>query len=306
MQKIKHNDQEVIKYYSDFIADIMNDKDKALIYRSRLNDMECMRLAYDETNLLNIDLNVLSQTDEYQYIVISAQPEKIGNITNISLGVCTLFGYTKSELIGKNIEVLMPEVFQKYHKRILLSKINDYRKNTMTAQQLAKNYKPVFKEIFSFAKNKSRYLIPVNMKVAFIPNEERNDNNFIGKITLDTFNMGISTLTQSSYVLVNQNFIIQNFTANSVSSLGLNSSSINNGQMEILKYIKEFQDEFLKVDMEDKSPEQLMTIKRNIVANKFKNIVPVTWRQYENVKNKNSNMSEVISNYIILHYIKLY
>ncbi len=163
MQKIKSNDQEAIKIYSDFLSDILNDKDKAAVFRSRLNEMEGNKSSYDELNFLNVDLNILSQSDEYQYIIISGQPEKIGLITNISLGVCTLFGYTKSELIGKNIEYLMPEMYQKHHKNILLNRINDYRKNTMTAQQLAKNYKPVFKEIFSFGKNKSRYLIPLNL-----------------------------------------------------------------------------------------------------------------------------------------------
>jgi len=300
MQKIKSNDQEAIKIYSDFLSDILNDKDKAAVFRSRLNEMEGNKSSYDELNFLNVDLNILSQSDEYQYIIISGQPEKIGLITNISLGVCTLFGYTKSELIGKNIEYLMPEMYQKHHKNILLNRINDYRKNTMTAQQLAKNYKPVFKEIFSFGKNKSRYLIPLNLKVAFIPNEERSDNCFIAKLGLETFNIGLSQLTQTCCVLVNQNFIIQNFTANTVSMLGLNSTSINNGSMDILKFIKEFQDELVKIDFDDRSPYQVLQIKRNIVANKFKNISPVTWRQYDNVKNKSCNMSENISNSISL------
>lgn len=296
MQKIKLNDQEVIKIYSDFLADILNDKDKAALYRSRLNEMEGIKSSYDDANLINVDINILSQSDEYQYIIISAQPEKLGIITNISLGVCTLFGYSKAELIGKNVEYLMPEVYHKHHRNILLSKINDYRKNTMTAQQLAKNFKPVFKEIFSFGKNKSRYLVPINVKVAFVPNEEKNDSNFVAKLVSDNFNSVAGQLTQSCCVLVNNNFIIQNFTANSVSMLGLNSNSINNGTMEILKFIKEFQDEYAKTDFDDKSPDQLLNMKRNIVANRFKNIQPVTWRQYENIKNKNSNMSELISN----------
>jgi len=306
MQKIKHNDQEALKIYSDFLSDILNDKEKASIFRSRLNEMEGNRATFDDINLLNVDLNALSQSDEYQYIIISAQPEKLGMITNISLGVCTLFGYTKSELIGKNIEYLMPEMYQKHHKSILLSKINDHRKNTMSIQQLAKSYKPIFKEFFSFGKNKSRYLIPINFQVAYIPNEERNDSSFVAKLAIETFSLGVGQLTQTACVLVNQNFIIQNFTANSVSLLGLNSNSINNGTMEILKFLKEFQEEYSKIDFDDKSPEQLLYMKRNIISNKFKNVRPVTWRQYENVKNKNSNMSEVNSNIFYKYILNLY
>jgi len=295
MQKIKHNDQEAIRIYSDFLADILNDKEKATLYRSRLTEIEGTKSNYDDINLFNSDINALSQSDEYQYIIISAQPEKLGIINNISLGICTLFGYAKTELVGKQIDYLMPEVYHKYHRNILLRKINDYRKNTMTAQQLAKNFKPVFKEVFSFGKNKSRYLIPLNLKVAYFPNEEKNDSNFVAKVVLENFN-SIGHMMQSCCVLVNSNFIIQNFTANSVSMLGLNSNSINNGTMEILKYIKEFQEEFVKIEYDNKSPEQILIIKREIVAKKFKNIQPVTWRQYQNVKNKSRCISDLTSN----------
>ena len=104
MQKIKHNDQEVIKYYSDFLSDILNNKEKSQSYKSRLTELEGDKLENEDINFLSGDSNVFSQNDDCQYIIISAQPEKIGIIRNLSLGICTLFGYTKSELIGKNIE----------------------------------------------------------------------------------------------------------------------------------------------------------------------------------------------------------
>ena len=189
----------------------------------------------------------------------------------------------------------MPDVFQKHHRNILMSKINDHRKNTLTIQQSVNNFKPIYKDIFSFGKNKSRYLVPVNFKVTFMPNDEDNNSVFVSKLMLDVFNMGVGQFTQSCCVLVNDFFIIQNFTANSVSILGLSSKSINNGTMDILKFIKEFQEEYMKVDFDDKSVDQLVNVKRNIVMSKFKKVMPITWRQYESMKNKNSSMSEINS-----------
>jgi len=296
MQKLKHNDQEVIRYYADFLSDILNDKEKANNYKSRLNEIEGAKQNYDDMNLLNIDVNALSSSDEYQYIIISAQPDKIGVITNISLGVCTLFGYTRNEIIGKNIEFIMPEIYHKHHKNILLNKINDYRKNNFIGAQISKNYKPVFKDIYSFGKNKSRYLIPVNFKVAYLPNDEQNDSVFVAKIATETFNMGVNQQTQTCYVLANPYFVIQNFTANSVSTLGLNSNAINNGTMEILKFIKEFGEEFIKLDLEDKTPEQILAYKKFIVNNKFKNTMPITWKMFENSKGKSSMLPSELNN----------
>lgn len=296
MQKLKHNDQEVIRCYADFLYDILNDKEKASSFKSRLNEIEGAKQNYDDMNLLNIDVNALSSSDEYQYVILSAQPDKLGIITNISLGVCTLFGYARSEIIGKNIEFIMPEVYHRYHKNILLNKINDYRKNNFTGLQSAKSYKPVFKDIYSFGKNKSRYLIPLNFKVAYIPNDEQNDSVFVAKITSDTFNMGVSQQAQTCYVLVNQVFVIQSFTANSVSTLGLNSNAINNGTMDILKFIKEFGEEFSKLDLEDKTPEQIVGLKKLIIANKFKSSIPITWKMYENGKGKSSMLQSELNN----------
>ena len=303
MQKLKHNDQEVIRYYADFLYDILNDKEKANSYKSRLNEIEGAKQNYDDMNLLNVDINALSTSDEYQYIIISAQQEKLGIISNISLGVCMLFGYTRNEIVGKNIEFLMPEIYHKHHKNILLNKINDYRKNNFASAHAAKNYKPIFKDIYSFGKNKSRYLIPVNFKVAFIPNDEQNDSVFVAKIATDTFNMGVSQQSQTCYVLVNHNFVIQNFTANSVSTLGLNSNAINNGSMDILKFIREFQEEFCKLDLDEKTPEQIMVYKKLIVSSKFKNTIPITWRLYENLKNKSSVMSDINQSNIYFKFL---
>ncbi len=288
MQKLKHNDQEVIRYYSDFLFDILNDKEKGAQFKSRLNELDGTKQNYDEVNLMNIDINALQSSDEYQYVIMSAQPEKMGTISNISLGLCSMFGYTRSEIIGKNIEAVMPEVLHKGHKKMLAEKINDYKKIAMNAQA-SKNFKPNFKDVNSFGKNKSRYLVPFAFKVTYVPNNESNDSVFLGKVSQDVYNVGTNTNSQQvCYILTNVGLIIQNFTANAINILGLNSNAINNGNMEITRFIKEFQEEFIKfnIDMEDKSPEQLLMIKRHVLMSKFRNAGPITWRKLEDAKSR--------------------
>jgi hypothetical protein len=289
MQKLKHNDQEVIRYYSDFLNDILNDKEKASLHRSRLNEIENAKQNYDDVNLMNIDINSLQASDEYQFVIISAQPEKFGLVTNISLGLCSMFGYTRSELIGKNIEFVMPEIFHKNHKIMLMEKINDYKKITMSVQNTV-NYKPIFKDIKSFGKNKSRYLVPFNFKVTFIPNNEQNDSVFLAKISTDVYNSGPSQNQQSCYILTNNSFIIQNFTTNAINILGMNSNAMNNGNKEITKFIKEFQEEFLKynLDIEEKSVDHILNIKRHIIMNKFKEPTQIIWRRVDEMNKTKS------------------
>ena len=290
MQKLRHNDQEVIRYYADFLNDILNDKEKASNYKSRLNEIDSGKQNSDDMNMVNNDVNALSQSDEYQFIIISAQMDKLGIISNLSLGICSLLGYSRGELIGKNVETIMPEIYHKYHKTILMNKLNNHKKDNMISQQNNKNYKPTFKDVNGFGKNKSRYLVPTSFKVAYLPNEEQNDSFFLAKMATETFDCS-NQQNQSCFVLVGPNFIIQNFTANSVSALGLNSNSINNITMEIIKFIKEYQDEYYKLDLEDKNYDQLLIIKRTLLMTKFKDGVDITWRMYDPNRNK-SNLSE--------------
>ena len=70
MQKLRHNDQEAIRLYAEFLNDILNDKEKSLNNKNRLNEIEGTKHNYEE-NLLNFDFNNLSISDEYQYIFIS-------------------------------------------------------------------------------------------------------------------------------------------------------------------------------------------------------------------------------------------
>jgi hypothetical protein len=281
MQKIKQNDQEVIRYYSDFLNDILNDKEKASQYKSRLSEIEGAKQNYDDINLFNVDVNALASSDEYQYIIISAQPEKFMIITNVSLGICSMFGYTRQELIGKNVDIIMPEIYHKSHKQSLLNKINDHKKSTMNIQNV-RNFKPTFREIKGFGKNKSRYLIPFTFKVTLVPSNEQNDAVFLAKISQDLFNIGNSQNQQICFILTNNFFIIQNFTANALNLLGMNSNAINNGNMEILKFIKEFNEELIKHSMdEEKTTEEIMNIKRKIISSKFKKPTPIVWKKAE-------------------------
>jgi PAS domain-containing protein len=296
MQKLKQNDQEVIRLYSDFLNDILNDKEKSNSYRSRLNEIEGAKQNYDDLNLINNDINALSSTDEYQYIVVSAQPEKFGTITNISLGICSIFGYTKAEILGKNIEALMPEQFHGPHRLLLTEKLNDYKKASINAQ-VTKNYKPTFKDITTFGKNKSRYLVLFNFKVAFLPNTEQDDSVFIAKVNQDVYNLGNSQVNQNCcYILTNTSFIIQNFTANSINILGMNSTAINNNTMEITKFIKNFIDEINKILPEhERTPEQVLAAKKVIINQKYRSPNIIIWskKTEDTSRFRSSNLSDL-------------
>lgn len=261
MQKLKHNDELVIRLYSDFLLDILNEKEKGLYYKNRLNEIEGSGEDLQVQGEKNLDLDHLL-SDDFQYIMISAEVEKPNIIKKVTTGICSLFGYAKDELIGQPIDILMPEQYQKLHKKILMNKIDEYKKlfaNNLHSKH-KKAFKSTYKEIFGVAKNKSKYLIPINIKSNLITSADQSEIYFIGKITKvisnnnlnlmanniymnnnSLANLGngtnITTTDSVCYVLTDNNFILQNFSPNSIFLMGLKAKY--NGNLDITRHIKE-------------------------------------------------------------------
>lgn len=249
--KIKKNDYTIFKLYESYVKNILNNKEKYEKYynfsKNLTNDSNTNR----DIDYTNYDLKIINKTDEYRYLIISANDNNRGIIMNMSLSICATFGYHKDEIIGKNMNTLIPDIYHKIHDQIF----NDKTDKTKTEffENLSKkiNYKPNVLEFCGFGKNKSRYLIPLDFKIFFIQTEE-SDLVYV----VDIMHQNISNIDFDDYskdnnnqiycILTDNNLIIQTFTSNCVEHLGLNSNVICSNY-DITNFIKEFNDELATI-----------------------------------------------------------
>ena len=283
MQKIKNNDYDAIKIYSDFINDILNDKGKGLKYKLMLNELGDIIDVPSSNEFDSNSLNTLNLNDKYQYIIASGNEDNFGIITNISLSVTQIFGFEYGELIGKNVDIIIPEIFHKEHKKVLKNCVNEFKRKYI--EESTHNKKEP-KEIITFGRNKSKYLIELNLKATLI-HTENHEIYFAASISKEhvfyhTNNINTINKEQTCYIMTNNKLIIQNFSANAISYLGLNSGVINNN-VEITYLIKQFYEDFLRAAVENGqlTPEQKLCLKKNILNKKFKNPVNIIWRKTE-------------------------
>jgi len=269
MLKYKSNDEEALRMYTDFLTEILNDKEKAAIYKNKLSELEKDKNLNVEIQNTNFDVKNLPTNDEFQYIILSAEQNHIGLITKVSTGICSIFGYTKSEIIGKNLEAIMPDLYHKHHRNILQNSINEYKKNF--GKNL--NKKPTFREISVFCKNHSKFLVQLDLKVALLANQDQSEIYFIAKVNPDStlYHLNSKKSNNICYILTNKKFIVQNFTVNSINILGLQSSSM--GTMDLSKMIKDFTDDNL--DGEEKENHHKG---RFDVINKYRTPTNIVWR----------------------------
>ncbi len=248
MEKLKYNDELVLTFYADFYQDILNDKSQAEYYKGRLRDIKGEG---GQEVLTNNDPGDTSN-ENIDYIHLAAEGSQIGKITACSPNFCSLLGYTPNELIGKNIDFIMPEIFHSYHEKLLIEKASRFK--TQMTQNVRSgftgNQKSNYKEIFVIAKNKLNQAVPLSMKVTVYYKHEFNELFFIGRLynqeLYENFNAknpipGVPPIINFNmkvcYVLTNLDFIVQYYTANANTFLGFKVGS--NGNVDITKNITE-------------------------------------------------------------------
>ena len=269
LYRVKNDDIKVLNLYIGFLKNVLNNKNKYNEYKNIITSLSNVDKIQDkEIDYSNFDLKTLNNSDEYKYIIISAEEENLGIILNLSLNICQIFGYNKNELIGKNINILIPEIFHKQFEVFLIQTTNNIKTKFYETLSYKKEYYPEFIELFIHGRSKSKYLVPLYIKFYFAQTEESEHIYIIHLILEDCFTINktknnfslnrLNTINTTkevrSYnyccVLTDYYFNIQSFTPNCQELLGLNSDTLN-ANIDITKFIEQFKEELDKMILEE-------------------------------------------------------
>jgi len=106
LQKINQHNTKAMRLYGKFLIEIINDKEAGdgLLEKAR--------------TIMNVNTNKKTgnfggagddyTNDAIPTVHVSGDTEKFGVITGINLAAASLFGYNKTELINRKVNVLMP------------------------------------------------------------------------------------------------------------------------------------------------------------------------------------------------------
>ena len=292
MEKLKYNNEEVLKLYADFYQDILNNKSQAEYYRGRLRDIQ------GEGGLEIINSNDPTDTsnENIDYIFLAGEGSQIGKIVKCSPNFCAILGYTPDELIGKNVDFIMPEIFHSYHQKLLVEKASRF-KTQMTQNVrsgLTGSQKSNFKELFVIAKNKQNQAVPLSLKITLIYEHVFNELFFIGRLyneeMYENFSMqnpspGVPPIINFNmkvcFVLTNLDFIVQYYTPNASNFLGFKMGS--SGNVDITKNITEFNN--------DDNLEMKHLSKGEILCKRYAQPKMIIWKTLLNDEASNENMN---------------
>ena len=244
---IQTNNIEINKLYTEFVEGVLNDEDKLEKFQNNSKISFNSFIKIHEKDFTNFDIEILNDKGCQSYMILSSEKDQFGKIIDISLNALKIFGYSKPELIGQHINILIPKIFHKVHDIILRQQNEKNRIKFFDEINEKKVYFPEFikKELFGISKMK--FLIELFLNIYFVKTEE---NKLVYIIIIENYNpLKIDLINNSNNnskccVLTDENFLIQTFTPNCLEMLNLDYSDINSN-FNIINYIKQFQDDYL-------------------------------------------------------------
>jgi hypothetical protein len=118
MQQIKPKDKESLQLFGYFLIDILNENELGHNYLDKSNTMISYGL-----NIKLFDNNLLRLSEDGSPVLVSAPGIEENNliITQTTNSVTKLFGYKKEDLIGKDVNILLPEEIRIYHNEAIVN-----------------------------------------------------------------------------------------------------------------------------------------------------------------------------------------
>ena len=329
---IQTYNNEIIKLYSEFVEGILCDKEK---FEKCQNDS---KLTYStiidihERDFSNYDIEILKEKINLPYMIVSTHKGELGKIIDISMNTLKIFGYTKHELIGKHINILIPKLFHKIHNIIFVKENEKLKIKFFDKLNKKKLYYPDFIKKETYGITKMKFLIELILNIYFVRTE---DNKFIYIIEIRNYNPIIIDLIKNvnsdlDYcVLTDQNFLIQTFTPNCLEFLKIDYSYINSN-FSIINFIKEFQDDYLieinkswtskfsinrsdiysdenyskkKSFKSNFNPNIKKKIKNDLFAKKYSKKCKITWKFCNNLNISVSQIKSNLNSKIISDYL---
>ena len=272
--KTKTNNIEIYRLFTEYLINILNDDEKSQHYLKKASIYN-KSIENDEKNYLNFNIDIIKNNDMKYYLFISGKSKDLGTIINLSTGVSNIFGYRKEEIIGKHVNIFIPDIFHFKHNIILNNHSKQNNLQLFNDLFNRKEYIPNITEGSFFGVLKSQFIKSLKLKVSFIKTED----NLIGFLIEFSKNVPYmnqlirnriinnSDIDTRCCILTNDNFLINSFTPNSVEQLGLSYRYIKSNN-SIIPFIKQLYEDYLNAinDLSSNNTNLKSYINKDLIA----------------------------------------
>ncbi|KAL4432303.1 hypothetical protein ABPG74_011062 [Tetrahymena malaccensis] len=217
LQQTDSNVPSMMRLYAKFMIEILNDKEGGEQILLRLGDMNSRNSNKKGSALIDLS------SESKPTIFISAEDDSFGIITNINLAASGQLGYNKMEILNRNVKVLMPQMYSKFHDNFLETYLSTLEPRILNTERLLPG------------KNKLDYLVPLQALVRHVPSLIHG-LQFVAQFKIQ------KTVNLYTYLLIDTEGKIQNLTSTCISILSVDQKRVLKKKMNIVDAIPDFWD----------------------------------------------------------------
>ncbi len=244
VRKINPNVPKALKLYADYLIEILNDTEEGTELLAKAKDNEVSKNNYlsnvvgDAATLGMGDIcATMGGADGTPCMVASGEQGKLGEILQFNMSACRLFGYTKLELLGKKVNMLMPDLYAKTHDAVLQHGIENVEALGLNSSKSEK---------FVLGRHKSGYLLPLPLQARVVISINQ------GVFFVATFKSDRKGLNVT-YLLLNEQQDIVGVSSRAIESLNLNNHILRNYRVSIQTLAPSIQDKTMATQYQSKN-----------------------------------------------------
>ena len=256
-KKIDIEYQNVIQLYSKFLLEILWDKKKSIEVNQKLNE-ENMNFQENYNKKKEDKNNGIARIEELidnQDYILFADSDENGNskIVQISASLSHFLGFQKYDIIGRNMDIIIPNILIEEHCKVLEEciKILHNEQNSQKDLSYRGNDSNENSKLF-ISKNRMGYIFPLFISFKIMDNNDYSDS-FLVKFKMENKE---SKSEYGFYILTKSDFSVENISSSAI-NLGLSLDllkkyvvkidllirTINNNILNIYENYNEYEDE---------------------------------------------------------------
>ncbi|EGR33143.1 PAS domain S-box family protein [Ichthyophthirius multifiliis] len=222
IQKINPRVFQTIKVFGKFLINVLNDKENGLQLLEKAKQISQQEEQNEDKN--NEGINEDYKSEPVAYSVITNKKGEYGYIQSINLLFCILFGYQKEELIGKKIQMIIPNLYQQIHETLL----QRFYEN-ITLGIFESNYIGI--DQYKFGRNKNGYIFPIFYRVNLLLED---GYTFIVNYKVDKF------IKNTFFLLTDQQGIITDISTSVILNFDMDYQMIKKNNIDIESIIPDW------------------------------------------------------------------
>eukprot|EP00347_Sterkiella_histriomuscorum_P009838 403339681 len=158
----------LLRIYAIFTQKVMNNDEESEKYFKKFLNAQKTFQSYEAATLFEELVKNFSSNVKYVVIVMRVSTHEIGIVEDVNHEIRDLLGYRRNEVIGKNMQMLMPKCVGNLHDQFLQNYLETAKPKVLNKQR----------EVFGLKKN--GFLVQVFIYVTSVPMIEKEGIKFVG------------------------------------------------------------------------------------------------------------------------------